>query len=162
MFLFLILNPINRYKYSVLFKVNFVFQEIRKNPKHLQLWKICRRFSNDCYMFRQQYKIVVLKCCCSFLQNFSQKFCIYCNLSLACFCITAFGTCSSPCIKLYIPCSWLNFCLLAIHIAIPSLQYSALHCSFGTVIRFLVPLLLHIFCQAFFISDHFELLFQSF
>ena len=69
---------------------------------------------------------------------------------------------SSPCIQLYILCIGLYFCLLAIHIAIPSLQYSALQYSFGTVIRFLVPVRIHIFCLAFFVNNHFEFLFQSF
>ena len=53
-------------------------------------------------MFREQYKIVVLKCCCSFIQNSSKHFCISCHLSLTCFCITPFVTCSSPCIKFYL------------------------------------------------------------
>ena len=39
-----------------------------KDPKHLQLWKIYRRFLHDCYIFRQQYKTLVLKCCCSSTQ----------------------------------------------------------------------------------------------
>ena len=51
MFLFLNLNLINSYKYSVFIKMKFVFQEIHKDPKHLQLWRIYRRFSHDCYIF---------------------------------------------------------------------------------------------------------------
>ena len=65
----------------------------------------------------------------------------------ACFCITPVGTCSSPCIKLYIRCSCLYFC--TIHISFASLQYSALQYIFGTMIRFLVPFHVHIFCLAF-------------
>ena len=43
------------------------------------------------------------------------------------------------------------------------LDFSILHCiSFGTVIRFLVPFHVHIFCLVFFVSNHFEFLFQSF
>ena len=115
-------------------------------------------------MFRQQYKIVVLKYCCRFIQNSSKHFCIYCYLPLACFCITPFGTCSSPCIKFYRLCSGLYFCffLQAIHITFPSLQYSALQCSFCTVIRLLVPFHVHIFCLDFFVSSYFEFLVQSF
>ena len=115
-------------------------------------------------MFRQQYKIVVSKYCCSFIQNSSKHFCIYCYLPLACFCITPFGTCSSPCIKFYRLCSGLYFCLFlqAIQITFPSLQYSALQCSFCTVIRLLVPFHVHIFCLDFFVSSYFEFLVQSF
>ena len=113
-------------------------------------------------MFRQQQKIVEIKCCCSFTWNPSKNFCIYCHLTYACFCITPFATFSSPCIKFDILCSGLYFCLclLAIHITFPGLHYSAVQCNFGTVIRFLVPFHLHIFCLAFFISNHFKFLFQ--
>ena len=115
-------------------------------------------------MFRQQYKIVVLKYCCRFIQNSSKHFCIYCYLPLACFCITPFGTCSSPCIKFYRLCSGLYFCffLQVIHITFPSFQYSTLQCSFCTVIRLLVPFHVHIFCLDFFVSSYFEFLVQSF
>ena len=34
----------------------------------------------------------------------SKHFCIYCHLSLACFCATSFGTCSSLCMTLHILC----------------------------------------------------------
>ena len=78
----------------------------------------------------------------------------------SCLCITPVGTCSSPCIKLYILCSCLYFC--TIHISFASLQYSALQYIFGTMIRFLVPFHVHIFCLAFFVCNHFEFLFQSF
>ena len=77
----------------------------------------------------------------------------------ACFCITPVGTCSSPCIKLYILCSCLYF--RTIHISFVGLPYSALQYSFGTMIRFLVPFHVHIFCLAFFVCNHFEFLFQS-
>ena len=111
-------------------------------------------------MFRHQYEMVVLKCCCSFIYNSSMHFCIYCHLPLPCFCITLFCTCSSPCIKLYILCSGLYFCLclLAIHITFPTLHYFVLQYSFGTVIRFLVHFI-YIFCLVFFVSNHCEFLF---
>ena len=91
-------------------------------------------------------------------------FFIYCHLTLPCFCITPFDICSSPCIKLYILCSgfYCCLCLWAIHIAFPSLQYSVLQFSFGSIIRFLVSFHVHILCLAFFVSNHFEFLFQSF
>ena len=71
----------------------------------------------------------------------------------ACFCITPVGTCSSPCIKLYILCSCLYFC--TIHISFASLQYSPLQYIVGTMIRFLVPFHVHIFCLAFSVCNHF-------
>ena len=86
-------------------------------------------------MFRQQYKTVMLKCCCSFIKSCSKHFCIYCYLPVTCFCI-----CSSPCIKLHIFCIGLHICpylLVIIHITFPSLQSFALQYSFGTMIRFL-------------------------
>ena len=86
-------------------------------------------------MFRQQYKTVMLKCCCSFIKSCSKHFCIYCYLPVTCFCI-----CSSPCIKLHIFCIGLHICpylLVIIHITFPSLQSFALQYSFGTIIRFL-------------------------
>ena len=70
------------------------------------------------------------------------------------------GTCFSPCIELHILCSCLYFCTILISFA--SLQYSALQYIFGTMIRFLVPFHVHIFCLAFFVCNHFEFLFQSF
>ena len=63
------------------------------------------------------------------------------------FCISPVDTCSSPCIKLYLLCSCLYFC--TIHISFASLQYSALQYIFGTMITFLVPFHVHIFCLAF-------------
>ena len=115
-------------------------------------------------MFRQQCKIVVLKYCCSFKWNSSKHFCIYCLLTFPYFCIAPFGTCSSPCIKLHIlwSCFYICLWLLIIHVSFASLQYSALQYSFGTLIRFLVPFHVHFFCLAFFDSNHFEFLFQSF
>ena len=85
-------------------------------------------------------------------------FAIYCLLTLTCFCITPFGTCSSQCIRLYILCGCLYFCLylLTIHIGFASLQYSALQYSFGTIF------LCIFFCLEFCVSHHFEFLFQSF
>ena len=123
-----------------------------------------KRFSHDYYMFRQQYKIVVLKYCCSFIQNSSKHFCIYCHLTFACFCITPFRTCSSTCIKLYILCSCLYFCLclLTIHICFASLQYSALQYSFGTMISFLVPFMYTFFVQAFLSATILNLYFSHF
>ena len=151
------MNTINSYKYSAFIKMKFV-PEIHKDHKHLPLSKIYRRFSHDWYMFRQQYKTVVLKFCCSFIKNSIKHFCIYCHLTFTCFYITPFGTCSGPCIKFYILCSCLCFCLCLLTICI-----SFLHCSsFGIMIRFLVPFHVHIFCLAFFVSNHFEFLFQSF
>ena len=120
-----------------------MFQEIHKDPNHLRLGKICRKFSHDWYMFSQQCKIVALKFCCSFTQNSSKHFFIYCHLPLVCFCIAPFGSCSTPCTKLYVLCNGLYFCLclLAIHITFLSLQCSALQYSFGTVNSFLVFIL---------------------
>ena len=145
----------------------FVLQEIRKDPQHLQLWKIYRTFSHVCYMFRPQHKIMVLRCCCTFIQNSIKYFYIYCQLPLVCFCITPFGTCSSPCIKLYILCCGLHFwlCLLAIPIFFPSLQNSASHHIFGTVIiGFQLLFMYSFFVQSFlsatilnFYFTHFEL-----
>ena len=86
-------------------------------------------------MFRQQYKTVMLKCCCSFIKSCSKHFCIYCYLPVTCFCI-----CSSSCIKLHIFCIGLHICpylLVIIHITFPSLQSFALQYSFSTMIRFL-------------------------
>ena len=54
------------------------------------------------------------------------------------------------------------FLLLHMHISFASLPYSALQYIFGTMIRFLVPFHVHIFCLAFFVCNHFEFLFQSF
>ena len=76
----------------------------------------------------------------------------------ACFCIPPVGTCSSPCIKLYILCNCLYFCTIDINFA--GLQYSTLQYVFGTMIRFLNPFHVHIFCLAFFVCNHFEFLFQ--
>ena len=80
----------------------------------------------------------------------------------ACFCITPVGTCSSPCIILYILCSCLYFC--TIHISLASFQYSALQYIFVTRIRFLVPFHVHIFVWPFssvtilnFYFSHFEI-----
>ena len=53
----------------------------------------------------------------------------------ACFCFTPVGTCSSPCIKLYVLCSCLYFCTIHISFA-TSVQYFALQYIFGTIIRF--------------------------
>ena len=78
----------------------------------------------------------------------------------ACSCITHVVTCSSPCIKLYILCSCL--CFFTIHTSFAGLQYSTLQYIFGTMIRYLVPIHVHIFCLAFFVCNHFEFLFQSF
>ena len=41
--------------------MKFLFQEIHKDPKRIQLWKIYRSFSHDRNTFKQQYKTVVLK-----------------------------------------------------------------------------------------------------
>ena len=121
------LNTINSYKYSAFIKMKFG-PEIHKDHKHLQILKMYRRFSHDWYIFREQYKTVVLKCYCSFIKNSIEHFCIYCHLTFACFCITPFGTCSGTCIKFYILCSCLYFCLghLTIRISFVSLQYSTL------------------------------------
>ena len=170
MFLFLSFEIHKCGKYSVFIKMKFLFQQISKGPNHLQRWKIYRKFSHDYYMLRQQYKIVLLKCCCSFLQISRKYFCIYCHLPSACFCVTSFGTYFSPWIKLYTLCSGLCFCLclLAINITFRNLQCSALQYSFGSnfgcnsVIKFLVPFHVHVFCLVFFVSKHFEFSFQLF
>ena len=138
--------------------MKIVFQETHKDPKHLQLLKIYRRFLYFCHMFRQQYKIVVLKCCCSFISNSAKHFCIYCYLPLVCFCIKPFSTCRTG-IKLSILCSGLYLCpcLLAIYITFPSLRYSALHYRFDSVIRFLALFQENIFCVAFFCQQPFRI-----
>ena len=89
-FLFLIFESHKQLQISSFIKMKFVFQKTHKNPKHLKLWKIYMGFSYDYYVFRQQYKIAVLKYCCSFIQNSRKHFCIYCHLPLVCFCITHF------------------------------------------------------------------------
>ena len=113
---------------------NLYFKRYTRGRLALQLWKIYSRFSHDCYMFRQLYKILLLKCCYSFTQYFiyQQAFLHLLPLPLACFCITIFGTCYSVCITFYILCSGLYFCpcFLVIHITFPSLQYSTLQYSF--------------------------------
>ena len=95
-----------------------------KNPKHLQLWKIYRRSSQDCYMFRQQYQNSGLKDYCSF----SKYFWIYCHLLLACFCTTPFGICTSLRIILYlvVVCT---FAFTPQPFTLPFLAFSVLHCS---------------------------------
>ena len=60
MFFLICESHINSYEYSVFIKMKFVFQEIHKDPKYLHLLKTYMRFSHDCYMFRRQYKILVL------------------------------------------------------------------------------------------------------
>ena len=91
MFLFLNLNPINSYQYSFFIKMKFVFQEIHKDPKHLQVWKIYRRFSHDCYVQIEIQNLsaeVSLQFYIAFYTATSKHFCIYYHLPLACFCIT--------------------------------------------------------------------------
>ena len=140
-------------------------QIYRRTPVHfLALWHGCSA-ANLLHIFRAPFPkntsgwllLVALKYCCSFIQSSSKHFCIYYHLKFACFCNTPFGTCSSPCIKLYIVCSCLQFCLclLTIHISFASLQYSALQYSFGMIIRFLVPFHMHIFCLTFFCQQPF-------
>ena len=91
-FIFNVLNPMNSYQCSVFTKMKFVFQERQKDPKHLQLWKIYGRYLHDCNMFRQQYKIVVLKCCCSFVWNSSKHFHIYCHFPWPIFVLNLFAS----------------------------------------------------------------------
>ena len=47
----------------------------------------------------------------------------------ACFCISPVGTCSSPCIKFYILCSCLYFCIIHISFLNSHSAFSILHCS---------------------------------
>ena len=86
---------------QIFIKIKFVFQEIHKDPKHLQLWRIYRRFTHDCYVSTaiQNRSAKVL------LQFYTELQSAFLHLSLACFCITIFSTYFSPCIKLYILCS---------------------------------------------------------
>ena len=116
----------NSYKYSL--KLSLYF---KRYTRTLSIFNFGES-TGDLHMiamFRQQYKIVVLKCCCSFIQNSIKYICIYCHLTFVCFCITPFGICSGRYIKFYILlCSCLYFCLclLTIHISFASLQYSTL------------------------------------
>ena len=137
-----------------LVRLNFCFKRCTRTLSIFNFGKSTGDF-HMIGMFRQQCRIVVLKCCCSFMQNSSKHFYIYCHLPLACFCITPFGTCSKQCLKLYVLCSGLYLCPLAIHITVPILQYFSLQLSFGTVIRLLVLFHVHIFCVAFFVSNYF-------
>ena len=109
-------------------------------------------------MFRQQYKIVVLKYCCSFIQNFSKHFCNLLPFNIHLFLPYTFWYLFQPRHQFYIlrSCLYFCLCLLTIHISFASLQYSALQYSFGTIF------FVHIFYLAFFVSNHFEFLFQSF
>ena len=109
MFLLLKFGKNNIYEYSVFIKMKFVFQEMHKDPKHPQLLKIQRKFSHDCYMFKQQYKMQVLKCCCSFTQYFMLLLVsIFTFTTIYPQYVFALHLCSL-CIILYILCSGMYF-----------------------------------------------------
>ena len=105
-------------------------------------------------MFRQQYKIAVLKCCCSFIQNSSQHFYIYPWPVFALQFLVPILAHASNCIYFAVVGTF-YLCLLTIHVTFPSLQYVALQYSFGTVIKILVPFQVLIFWLTIFVSNHF-------
>ena len=114
----------NSWKYSFFIKMEFVFQDIHKDLKHLQLWKAYKSISHDCYIFGQQYNILVLKSYCNFTLHFilGSNFGFAAIQPLACFCTSHFGACSS------LLCIALHF--LAIYDNLSSLQCSKLEHSF--------------------------------
>ena len=140
-----------------------MFQELHKNPKHLQLSKIYKSVSYDCCMVRQQYKIL-LKCCCRFSQQFilASIFAfrvIYPQSVFSLHFLVPVLACVSHFIYFLVACTFaFSSQLLTVLFPAFSIQeYSTLF----SMIRFLVPFHLHILYLAF-LKSYFKFLFQSF
>ena len=137
--------------------MKFVFQDIHKDPKHLQLWKIYMKFSHNCYMLRYQYKM--LQCFCSFTQHFILVTIfaftdIYPQPVFALHLLIPVPTYASHCINLIVVCT---FAFASQPFILPFLAFSILHCSMVfAVIRSLIPSHLCTLYLAF-VSCHFEL-----
>ena len=80
-------------------------------------------------MFRQQYRILVLKCCCSFTQHFILVSILHPKLFTLVFCTTPFGT-------LLLTCASHNTLQWVVLLPLPASQLCSMVFE---VIRFLVP-----------------------
>ena len=142
--------------------MTFVFQKIHKDPKHLQFCTICRRFSHDCCMFKQQYKLLVLSCCSSFTQDYVLVrifafTAIYTQSVFALYFLVPILACASHCIYFVVICT---FAFVSQSFTLPFVAFSILHRStVFEVIRFSVPLNSHILYLAF-VSSHFFQIFS--
>ena len=154
MFLFLNLNPINTCKYSVFIKTRFASQEMQNDPKHLQLWKIHRRFSHDCYV-----QIAIQFLSAEVLLQFFKALSAF-------FALTAISPQPVFALHLLVPviayASHYIVYTLQWYILLPlPLSPSFLAFTIFAVIRFFVLFHSHILCLVF-VNSHFEFSFQSF
>ena len=159
MFLVLSLGNVHCENVHSLLRWNIFLKKYTKTLSIFNFGKSTGDF-HDCYMFRKQSKILVLKCYCSFTQHF---------ILVSIFEFAVIYPEPVFAIHILVPvhhillCNGLYFCLclLAIYNTFPSL-FSVLNCStVFAVIMLLLPFHLHIL-YLIFINNHSEFLFLLF